>query len=114
MMIPLKLAAAGAGAILMAACTSSGTAERHAVGGAALGAAAGAAIGNNVGDGDARRGAAIGAAVGGVAGAAHGCQQAGDCGTGNRPRNYDPHHYDSDGDGVVDARDRYPNDPRRW
>lgn len=107
----LKLAAISAGAIAMAACTSSGTAERHAVTGAALGAAAGAAIGNNVGDGDARRGAAIGAAVGGVAGAAHGCQQAGDCGNNSR---YDPNHHDSDGDGVVDARDRWPNDPRRW
>lgn len=110
----LKLAAISAGALAVAACTSSGTAERHAVTGAAIGAAAGAAIGNNVGDGDAGRGAAIGAAVGGAAGAAHGCRQAGDCGPNNRPRDYDPHHFDSDGDGIVDARDRYPNDPRRW
>lgn len=108
----LKLAAISAGALAMAACTSSGTAERNAAAGAALGAAAGAAIGNNVGDGDATRGAAIGAAVGGVAGAVKGCSEAGDC--GNRPDNYDPYNYDSDGDGVVDARDRYPNDRRSW
>lgn len=110
----LKYAAIGAGALMMAACTSSGTAERNALGGAAIGAAAGAAIGNNVGDGNATRGAAIGAAVGGAAGAMRGCNQAGDCGNQNRPRNYDPNNYDTDGDGVVDARDRYPNDPRRW
>lgn len=87
----LKFAAIGASALAMAACTSSGTAERNAVAGAALGAAAGAA-----------------------AGAARGCSKAGDCGTGNRPDNYDPYNYDSDGDGVVDARDRYPNDRRNW
>ena len=110
----LKLAAIGAGALAMAACTSFGTAERNAAAGAALGAAAGAAIGNNVGDGDATRGAAIGAAVGGVAGAVRGCNQAGDCGQGKRPANYDPYNYDTDGDGVVDARDRYPNDGRSW
>lgn len=110
----LKFAAIGASALAMAACTSSGTAERNAIGGAALGAAAGAAIGNNVGDGDATRGAAIGAAVGGVAGAMRGCNKAGDCGNGNRPDNYDPYNYDTDGDGVVDARDRYPNDSRNW
>ena len=83
----LKFAAIGASALAMAACTSSGTAERNAVAGAALGAAAGAA---------------------------RGCSKAGDCGTGNRPDNYDPYNYDSDGDGVVDARDRYPNDRRNW
>ncbi|MFN3610393.1 MAG: glycine zipper family protein [Hyphomonas sp.] len=110
----LKVAAIGAGALAMAACTSSGTAERNAAVGAGLGAVAGAAIGNNVGDGNATRGAAIGAAAGGVAGAVRGCSQAGDCGTSNRPANYDPYNYDSDGDGVVDARDRYPDDPRRW
>lgn len=110
----LKIAAIGAGALAMAACTSSGTAERNAAAGAALGAAAGAAIGNNVGDGDATRGAAIGAAVGGVAGAVRGCSKAGDCGNDRRPANYDPYNYDSDGDGVVDARDRYPDDARRW
>ena len=79
----LKFAAIGASALAMAACTSSGTAERNAVAGAALGAA-------------------------------RGCSKAGDCGTGNRPDNYDPYNYDSDGDGVVDARDRYPNDRRNW
>ena len=83
----LKFAAIGASALAMAACTSSGTAERNAVAGAALGAAAGAA---------------------------RGCNKAGDCGTGNRPDNYDPYNFDSDGDGVVYARDRYPNDRRNW
>lgn len=103
----VKLAAVGASALFMAACTSSGTAERNALGGAAVGAVAGAAIGNNVGDGDAKRGAAIGAVVGGVAGAAKGCSEAGDCGTGSANR-------DSDRDGYADNVDRYPNDPYRW
>lgn len=103
----LKLAAAGAAALFMAACTSSGTAERNALGGAAIGAVAGAAIGNNVGDGDAKRGAAIGAVVGGAAGAVKGCSEAGDCGNNRETR-------DSDGDGYADAYDRYPNDRYRW
>ncbi len=106
----MKLSAVAASAIFLAACTSSGTAERNALGGAAIGAVAGAAIGNNVGDGNAKRGAAIGAVVGGAAGAYKGCSEAGDCGTNRN----DPYKYDTDRDGVVDAHDRYPNDPRRW
>lgn len=104
----LKIAAVSTAALFMAACTSSGTAERNALGGAAIGAVAGAAIGNNVGDGDAKRGAAIGAAVGGVAGAVKGCSEAGDCGGSN------PETRDSDGDGYADAYDRFPNDRYRW
>ena len=51
----LKLAAIGASAFALAACTQTGTTERNAAYGAAAGAAAGAVIGNNVGDGDAQR-----------------------------------------------------------
>ncbi len=106
----MKYAAAAASAVFLAGCTSSGTAERNALGGAAIGAVAGAAIGNNVGDGDAKKGAVIGAVVGGAAGAVKGCSEAGDCGNNRN----DPYKYDTDGDRVVDAQDRYPNDPRRW
>lgn len=101
MMDYMKLTAVAASAIVLAACTTSGTAERNALGGAAIGAVTGAVVGNNVGDGNAKRGAA---------GAYKGCSEAGGCGTNRN----DPYKYDTDGDGVVDAHDRYPNDPRRW
>lgn len=70
----LKIVSVAAGALLLAACTSTGNVERNAAKGAVAGAIAGAVLGNNVGDGDAQRGAAIGAVVGGVAGAAKGRQ----------------------------------------
>lgn len=75
----MKLIAAGASAIVLAACTSSGKTERNAAYGAAAGAVAGAVICNNVGDGDAQRGAIIGGVLGGAAGAAKGCYEAQDC-----------------------------------
>ena len=99
-------------AAFLAACTSTGYTERNAAAGAAAGAVAGAVIGNNVGDGDAGRGAAIGAVLGGAAGAAKGCTEAADCDTpGVKDQ---PDEKDSDGDGTVDAYDRYPYDPGRW
>ncbi|KCZ51297.1 YMGG-like glycine zipper-containing protein [Hyphomonas pacifica] len=108
----LKIAAIGASAIALAACTQTGTTERNAAVGAAAGAAAGAVIGNNVGDGDAQRGAAIGAVLGGSAGAAKGCTESDDC---DMPGVADqPDEKDSDGDGRVDMYDRYPYDASRW
>ncbi len=108
----LKLAALGASAFALAACTQTGTTERNAAVGAGVGAAAGAVIGNNVGDGDAGKGAAIGAVLGGSAGAAKGCTEAADC---DMPGVADqPDEKDSDGDGVVDVNDRYPYDRSRW
>ena len=70
-----KTLLAGAAALGLAACTSTGNVERNAGAGAVLGGVAGAAVGNNVGDGDAKTGAAIGAVLGGAAGAARGANQ---------------------------------------
>jgi len=96
----------------LAACTSTGYTERNAAAGAAAGAVAGAVIGNNTGNGDAGTGAAVGAALGGLAGAAKGCSESADCDTpGVKDQ---PDEKDSDGDGYVDAVDRYPYDSRRW
>jgi len=108
----MKLFAAGASAIVLAACTATGTTERNAAYGAAAGAVAGAVIGNNVGDGNAERGAIIGGVLGGAAGAAKGCTEAEDC---NMPGVKDQEtERDSDGDGVANAYDRYPYDRSRW
>ncbi len=112
MTVYMKLAAAGASAMILAACTQTGTTERNAAYGAAAGAVAGAVIGNNVGDGDADRGAAIGAAVGGAAGAAKGCSEAEDCDMPGVKDQADER--DSDGDGQADLYDRYPYDASRW
>ncbi len=112
MMVYLKFAAAGASAVILGACTATGTTERNAAYGAAAGAVAGAVIGNNVGDGDAGRGAAIGAVAGGVAGAAKGCVESEDCDAPGIKDQADER--DSDGDGYADAYDRYPNDRYRW
>ena len=89
-MMKSLIAVAGAG-LLAAACTSTGTVERNAAGGAALGALAGAVIGNNVGSGSASTGAAIGAVAGGSAGAYKGCREDGGCGANvpNRRQYYD-------------------------
>ena len=92
----MKLFAAGASALVLAACTSSGT----------------TVIGNNVGDGDAGRGAAIGAVLGGTAGAAKGCTEAEDCDMPGVKDQEDER--DADGDGYANAYDRYPYDSRRW
>ena len=108
----MKLFAAGASALVLAACTSSGTTERNAAYGAAAGAAAGAIIGNNTGSGDAGRGAAIGAVLGGTAGAAKGCAEAEDCDLPGVKDQEDER--DADGDGYANAYDRYPYDSRRW
>ena len=108
----MKLFAAGASALVLAACTSSGTTEKNAAFGAAAGAVAGAVIGNNVGDGDAGRGAAIGAVLGGSAGAAKGCTEAEDCDMPGVKDQEDER--DADGDGYANAYDRYPYDSRRW
>tara|TARA_R110000787_G_scaffold86174_2_gene183730 strand:- start:9868 stop:10272 length:405 start_codon:yes stop_codon:yes gene_type:complete len=108
----MTLFAAGASALVLAACTSSGTTERNAAYGAAAGAAAGAIIGNNTGSGDAGRGAAIGAVLGGTAGAAKGCAEAEDCDLPGVKDQEDER--DADGDGYANAYDRYPYDSRRW
>ena len=69
-------------------------------------------VNNNTGNGDAGTGAAVGAALGGLAGAAKGCTESADCDTpGVKDQ---PDEKDSDGDGYVDAVDRYPYDSRRW
>ena len=106
--------AIGIAALTMSACTTSGTTERQAAIGAVGGAAAGAAIGA-IADGDNRRGAArgalIGAGVGAAAGAAKGCGESQDC---DLPGVKDQvEERDSDGDGVNDAFDNFPADPRR-
>ena len=108
----LKLAAIGASAFALAACTQTGATERNAAYGAAAGAAAGAVIGNNVGDGDAQRGAAIGAVLGGTAGAAKGCTESEDCDMPGVKDQAD--EKDTDRDGRADIYDRYPNDSTRW
>ena len=108
----LKLAAIGASALALAACTQTGTTERNAAVGAAAGAVAGAAIGNNVGDGDAGRGAAIGAVLGGSAGAAKGCTEPEDCDMPGVKDQAD--EKDADGDGRADIYDRDPYDSSRW
>jgi len=91
----MKLFATGASALVLAACTSSGTTERNAAYGAAAGAVAGAVIGNNVGDG-----------------AAKGCSEAEDCDMPGVKDQDDER--DADGDGYANAYDRYPYDARRW
>ena len=111
-MLETKFAAAGACALILGACTATGTTERNAAYGAAAGAVAGAVIGNNVGDGDADKGAAIGAVAGGLAGATKGCVESEDCDAPGIKDQADER--DSDGDGKVDAYDRYPNDRYRW
>jgi phage tail tape-measure protein len=108
----MKLFAAGASALVLAACTSSGTTERNAAYGAAAGAVAGAVIGNNTGSGDAGKGAAYGAVIGGVAGAAKGCSEAEDCDLPGVKDQEDER--DADGDGYANSVDRYPYDSRRW
>ncbi|MEH6411948.1 MAG: YMGG-like glycine zipper-containing protein [Hyphomonas sp.] len=108
----MKLFAAGASALVLAACTSSGTTEKNAAYGAAAGAVAGAVIGNNTGDGDAQRGAMIGGVLGGAAGAAKGCSEAEDCDMPGVKDQEDER--DADGDGYANAYDRYPYDSRRW
>jgi len=112
MLVYLKIAAVGGAALVLGACTSSGTTERNAAYGAAAGAVAGAVIGNNTGDGDAGTGAAVGAVLGGAAGAAKGCVESEDCDAPGVKDQADER--DSDGDGHVDAYDRYPNDRYRW
>ena len=79
---------------------------------AAAGAVAGAVIGNNVGDGDAGKGAVIGAVLGGAAGATKGCIESEDCDAPGIKDQADER--DTDGDGKVDAYDRYPNDRYRY
>lgn len=69
-------------------------------------------IGNNACNGDAGQGAAIGAVVGGLGGATRGCIASEDCkapGIKNQAN-----ERNSDGDGHVDACDRYPDDRYRW
>jgi outer membrane lipoprotein SlyB len=67
------------GALMLAgACTSSGTAERNALYGAAAGAATGAVAGQVI-SGSPVKGAVIGAGVGAVGGAIVGCVRAEDC-----------------------------------
>lgn len=63
---------------LLGACTSSGTAEKNALYGAAAGAAAGAVAGQVI-SGSPGKGALIGAGVGVVGGAIVGCARADDC-----------------------------------
>ncbi|MEM9840639.1 MAG: YMGG-like glycine zipper-containing protein [Pseudomonadota bacterium] len=70
-----SLLLAGAAAMSLAACTSTGNIERNAVKGAAIGAAAGAIIGNNSRGGDAEEGAEVGAVVGAIAGGLIGRRQ---------------------------------------
>ena len=103
---------AAAGAALLAGCTATGTTERNAGYGAAAGAVAGAVIGNNVGDGDAGKGAVIGAVLGGAAGATKGCIESEDCDAPGIKDQADER--DTDGDGKVDAYDRFPNDRYRY
>lgn len=71
----MPISAAG---MMLAACTSSGTAERNALYGAAAGAAAGAIAGEVIA-GSPGKGALIGAGVGVVGGAIVGCARADDC-----------------------------------
>lgn len=85
------------GGLFLAACTSSGTAERNAVYGAAAGAAAGAVAGEVIA-GKPGKGALIGAGVGAVGGAVVGCARADDCFKRARDRN--DRHFD-------DYADRY-------
>ena len=112
MMLCIKFASAGASAVIPGACTPTGATERNAAYGAAAGAAAGAVIGNNTGDGDAGQGAAIAAVVGGLGGATKGWIGSEDC---DAPGIKDQaNERDSDGDGHVDAYNRYPNNRYRW
>lgn len=99
---PITISAVG-GLFLIAACTSSGTAERNAVYGAAAGAAAGAVAGEVIA-GRPGRGAAYGAAIGAVGGAIVGCERSNEC--WNRARNNGDRHYDRR------ARRDYYTDPR--
>lgn len=73
-----SLALTAAAAMVLSACTASGTAERNAVYGAAAGAATGAAAGAII-SGQPGKGAAVGAIIGAVAGAGIGCARAKDC-----------------------------------
>lgn len=108
----ILLLSAGAGALVLAACTTTGHTEKNAAIGAAAGAVAGAVIGNNTGDGDAKEGAVIGAVLGGAAGAAKGCSESEDC---DLPGVKDQEaERDTDGDGYSNAQDQYPQDPTRW
>ncbi len=75
----------------LGACTSSGTAERNALYGAAAGAAAGAIAGEVIA-GSPGKGALIGAGVGVVGGAIVGCSRADDC--FGRARNNSKARYD--------------------
>ena len=85
------LATAAAAALLAAACTQSGTAERSALYGGAAGAAVGAAAGQVIA-GKPGQGAAAGAAIGVVRGAIAGCARAKDC--FGRARDSGDRHYD--------------------
>ncbi|MEO0465617.1 MAG: YMGG-like glycine zipper-containing protein [Pseudomonadota bacterium] len=88
----LTLSSIAGAALLVSACTSTGTTERRAVQGAAIGAIAGAVIGNNTGGRDVEDGAAIGAAIGAAAGAAQGCYEALDCDVPGVDDPYDPYY----------------------
>lgn len=92
-----------AGALMLGACTSSGTAERNALYGAAAGAAAGAVAGEVI-SGSPGKGAMYGAAVGAVGGAVVGCARADDC--FGRARDADNRRYDDR------ARRYYYTDPQ--
>jgi phage tail tape-measure protein len=107
----LKYTAFGVSAVILGACTTTGTTEKNAAVGAAGGAVAGAVIGNNVGDGDAKRGAIIGAVLGGAAGAAKGCSESEDCDLPGVKDQEDER--DADGDGVPNAMDQFPYDSSR-
>jgi len=97
------LIALSSGAVVLGACTSSGTAERNAIYGAAAGAAAGAIAGEVIA-GRPGQGAAAGAAIGLVGGAIAGCARADDC--FGRARDHNDRRYDSR------ARRYYYTDPR--
>ena len=87
----ILVSAAVSSLMFVSACTSSGTAERNAVYGAAAPAAAGAVAGEVIA-GKPGRGAAYGAAIGAVGGAIVGCERAKDC--WGRARDHDDRRFD--------------------
>lgn len=74
----ILLTSLAAGGLILSGCTTSGTAERDAIYGAAAGAATGAAAGAII-SGQPGKGAAVGAIIGAVAGGGIGCATAKDC-----------------------------------
>jgi uncharacterized protein YcfJ len=95
---------AAAAMMLAAACTSSGTAERNALYGAAAGAAAGAVAGEVIA-GRPGRGAAYGAVIGAVGGAIVGCERSREC--WGRARDSDRRYYDRRADRYYYEDPRY-------